>query len=206
MKIKKINLFVFSFLIIVIFLNSVSALNNISSYLYYDVSLNYSYGKIFLNSLNVVFSLNGLENSYNEDSNVYDAELKDFNGDVIWRESFSVPNLVIADFMNNETGELFRSEIITLNETEFNLFIPYKENAKEILISQNRTEVLRINVEGYSKNKENFFEEKEKIKENVENLNKNFNIKNLDTNYVLVFLILIVILIIFFIIFKNKKN
>ena len=117
-------------------------------YTYYKLNLDYDKGAINISSLEIEFSQEKIENFFG----VYTAGIMDYDNEVLNLSFFDVPNEVLWDGVNPETGEIDRGGTIELEQVSFELFIPYYENAKEIIIYDgNLDEVARKDVSMYSK-------------------------------------------------------
>ena len=115
---------------------------------YYKINLNYSYGNISVNSVNVELSDKQIENNFG----FYIAEIVDYEGNLLNLTFFDVPNEILWDGVDPETGEIDNGGLLELNETNFDIYIPYFENAKEIVIyDENLIELSRYGVGQFSR-------------------------------------------------------
>ena len=115
--------------------------------IYYKLNLDYSYGNITINSTQIEFSNKQLENNFG----FYTASVLDFNGSVLNITLFDVPNQIIYDTVD-ENGTINGGGQLELNKTNFDIFIPYYENAKEIKIyNENLSELTKKRVSEFSK-------------------------------------------------------
>lgn len=116
--------------------------------IYYKLNLDYSYGDITINSTEIEFSQEKIENYFG----FYAVEVLDYGGKTLNTISFNVPNIIIYDTVDSETGEISGGGLLELNETSFEIFVPYYENAKEIVIyDQNLTQLVKKDMSEYSK-------------------------------------------------------
>ena len=116
--------------------------------IYYKLTLDYSYGEIQVNSTDIEFSNKQIENLFG----FYSATILDSDGNLLNLSLFDVPNEILYDTIDEETGEINGGGFLELNETEFEIFIPYYENAKEIVIyNESLTELTRKNIQEFSK-------------------------------------------------------
>ena len=115
--------------------------------IYYKLNLDYSYGNITINSTQIEFSNKQLENNFG----FYTASVADFNGDMINLTLFDVPNQIIYDTVD-ENGTINGGGFLELNKTNFDIYVPYYESAKEIKIyNQNLSELIKEDVSEFSK-------------------------------------------------------
>ena len=130
----KMGIFIFN---VVLMMSLVSA-----SGVYYDIGLKYELGELNVVSTNVVieqfdrgiFLDDGLES--------YTLEILDFNGDVLNELEFSAPILEAYDILDDDGEYFIDGGIHKLNETIFNLLVPYSGEGKEILIYSSEGEVV----------------------------------------------------------------
>ena len=124
--------------------------------IYYKLNLDYNYGNITINSTQIEFSNKQLENNFG----FYTASVADFNGDMINLTLFDVPNQIIYDTVD-ENGTINGGGFLELNKTNFDIYVPYYENAKEIKIyDENLTELTKRDVDEFSKIQGSVAEEK----------------------------------------------
>ena len=115
--------------------------------IYYKLNLDYNYGNITINSTQIEFSNKQLENNFG----FYTASVADFNGDMINLTLFDVPNQIIYDTVD-ENGTINGGGFLELNKTNFDIYVPYYESAKEIKIyNQNLSELIKEDVSEFSK-------------------------------------------------------
>jgi len=114
---------------------------------YYEINLSYDKGNFSLNSLNMEFSSETLQNYGGE----YLVQTVDFRKNKIDSMSLGVPNQILYDEVN-ENGTIVSGGMVILNETNFTIYVPYHENASEVVVyDENMTEKLSIDVSKYSK-------------------------------------------------------
>lgn len=130
---------------------------------YYRLDLNYSYEDIDISNLDIELS-EDLVYSYGD----YFVEVVGY--EVLNMTFFDVPNKILWDGVDEETGEIsFGGEDI-LDEVDFEIYVPYYENAKEIIIYDgDLNELDRIDVSMFSRDYREVSEEEiEKVeKKNV---------------------------------------
>ena len=118
--------------------------------IYYKLNLNYNEGQINISSIEIQISQDQ-EKLFIGD---YVAEVLDFEEQVLNFTFFNVPNEVYYDYVDPETGEIDGGGISELNQVSFELYVPYYEGAKEIIIYNKFFEELaQIEVSSYSKEK-----------------------------------------------------
>jgi len=123
--------------------------------IYYKINLDYSYGDITINSTEIEFSNEIIENNFG----FYSANVLDYDGNLLNLILFDVPNEILYDIVN-EDGEISDGGFLELNQTNFEIFVPYYPNAKEITIYDgNLTELTRKDVNELSKIQEKISEE-----------------------------------------------
>tara|TARA_Y100000310_G_scaffold213829_1_gene214840 strand:+ start:16948 stop:17556 length:609 start_codon:yes stop_codon:yes gene_type:complete len=98
--------------------------------IYYKLNLDYSYGNISISSVEIEFFQGKIENYFG----LYTVRVLDYNDKILNLTFFDVPNEIIWEGINLETGEINMGGLLELNETSFEIFVPYYENAKEIII------------------------------------------------------------------------
>lgn len=148
--------------ILIIFL-AVNVSAQTENYKYYDLNLSWENGNFSLNSLNIEFSGNELSSQFGNHS----TDVLDYQENVLNTASFEVPNTILYDNVD-ENGTIVGGGTLELNETDFAVYVPYYENASEIVIyDRNVTEKLRIDVGSYSKTEEVPFEDGMAREENI---------------------------------------
>jgi len=115
---------------------------------YYRLDLNYSLSEISVSNLEVGLRNNSIENNFG----YYFAGVFSYDGEILNLSFFDVPNIILWDSVDEKTGEIsFGGEVI-LDKVDFEIYVPYYENAKEIIIyDENLTELDKIDVSRYSK-------------------------------------------------------
>ena len=147
---KKINL-----IIIISVLSTIFALfliTNISATpFYYKISLDYNKGNIDIKSVDIQFSNDEIKNLLNPNYfKTYRAEVSSGN-QVLNQIDFSVPNRAIYDTVGLDK-KINGSYIKILENFSFEIYAPYYQNAKEIIIyNENNKELVKADVSQYSK-------------------------------------------------------
>ena len=173
--------------------------------IYYKLDLDYGYGNIIINSTEIEFSQEKIENYFG----FYSAVVLDFNGKTLNLTFFDIPTQIIYDTID-ENGTINGGGIINLNETSFEIYLPYYENAKEIVIyDENLVELTRKDINEYSKQREEISEEvvedkEEQVKSREEIYGTESLIDKL-SKYWRILLIILIILIIVLFYSLNKK-
>jgi hypothetical protein len=118
----------------------------------YNIHLNYNKGVLNLIDISVI---PGEFKELSGKSDIsYKAIVSDFKNNLN-DYYFEIPLIINSDELDPETKEPLSKEIV-LDKTDFYLKIPYNPYAKKIsLFNSNDTNVLEINVQGFSKNQEN---------------------------------------------------
>lgn len=170
--------------------------------IYYRLSLDYDTGEINISSVQIEIS-DIPENTPGD----YRAKVMDYNDNLLNLTFFDVPNKILWDGINPETGEIDRGGELELNQTSFEIFIPYYENAKEIIIyNKNQAEIARRDISEYSKQRAAIQEkeanetERQKAKGNVNQIEEKI------TKYWWILLIILIILVIILIYSLRKKG
>ncbi len=141
MKTKLLIIGIFIFLV-----QSISASN-----FYYDVSVYSENNLINIQSVKIIFSQAKIDNFFNENFNKKTIKIKS-NEKILEESYFSVPNKEIFDIKDLETGDFIEGEVNELENVSFNLFVPYYEDGKEIVIyDENEQEVVRKDISEYLK-------------------------------------------------------
>jgi len=121
----------------------------VNATLYYNIDAHYNQGKIEIKNINVIFSQEDLILNEGE----YTLEIKD-GQTILETSNFFVPNSIAYD-NTDESGKLISGGIIELNETSFNIIIPYYEDAKEIIIyNTDKQELTKNSLTHFTKNPE----------------------------------------------------
>jgi hypothetical protein len=165
--------------------------------IYYKLNLDYNKGKINISSLKMELSQEKIENIFG----FYTVEIFDYNDEILNLIFFDVPNKVLWDGINPVTGEIDKGGETELEQVSFEIFVPYYENAKGIIIyNDNLEEVGRKDVGEYSKQKpkqevlKRDIGEEEK-KEITETPKKDLTSKLIDYWWVLLMVVVILIII-----------
>lgn len=166
---------------------------------YYKLELEYDNGKINISSLDIQFEKEKIESK-----GLYIAEIIDYDDNLLNLTFFDVPNKIFWDGINPETEGIDDGGKMELNQTSFEIFVPYYENAKKIIIyDENLIEITKIDVRVYS--------EQEEIKEEIkieQEKDKTGNLVESITKYWWILLMILIILsvILFYSIKKDKKE
>ena len=140
MKIKKA-------IILIIFLITLISTFTSTNAQTYNLELSYNNGNINLLSLNII-----IQDLKEETYGNYTSEIISFEDKSLYRNSFGIPLTFIFDIADPETGEITGGGVVSLNYTNFTLYLPYYENAKEIKIYDfYGVELLTIPVSQFSK-------------------------------------------------------
>jgi len=138
-------------------------------------------------------------------------ELIDFNNKILQTIEFTIPNTAIQDIIDNKTRIINKQEIIELENISFTLYIPYNENAKELVISNKEKQLTKISLAQFSKSSkaDNYIstlstEQRNEITQKTEK--PKLLEPESDTGWKILLWILILLLIIFVILFFRKKN
>ena len=207
--------------IFLLILISIFSINLISANLYYDVNLNYNKGDIKINSVNIEFSNYELGESANERFFlVYSSKISD-KDKVLDETFFNIPNKQYSDNYDNKTDRIVSGGVEELEEVDFNINLPYYENAKEIVIyNEKNEEIARKSLIEFSKDfskqdYENIIiktgeeivnneisdieDESDEIEDSEEEI-KNYTIP------LIIGLLVILIIVIIYVVNKNKKK
>ena len=195
------NYKIFLLISVMAFLSLISAIEN--PQIYYKLNLDYSYGNITINSTEIELSNEAVENNFG----FYSAIILDYEGSLLNLTLFDVPNGILYDSID-ESGVINDGGFLELNQTSFEIFVPYYENAKEIVIyNENLTELTRKNISEFSRVQERKIED---ISEETET--KRIDEKSAETlteklsQYWWVLVIVLVILAGYLIYSLNKKK
>ena len=93
--------------------------NLVSAEFYYNIDADYNQGKIEIKNINIIFSQEDLLLNEGE----YTLEIKD-EQTILKTFNFFVPDSIAYD-NGDKTGKITNGGIIKLNETTFNILIPY---------------------------------------------------------------------------------
>ena len=139
------------------FISSTSAIQE--PLIYYKINLDYSYGNISVNSVDIELSNENLE--FYNGFGFFSATILDYDVDLLNLTLFNVPNQILYDTIDEETGEINGGGELELNQTDFDIYVHYYENAKEIKIyDENLTELTKRDVDEFSKIQGSVAEEK----------------------------------------------
>ena len=199
--------FILIFIFLMPFLKFIGAVTE--PLIYYKLNLNYSYEKININSIGIEFSKEKIENP----PGFYTAKVLGFDGETLETIFFDVPRKVLWDKIDPETGEIVDGGLKKLDEVSFELFVPYHENAEEIVIYDlGLQELSREDASQYSKpvkiSKEIPEEEIEKEKRVIEGkkeiIEKPFIEKVSEYRGVLLIILITLIIVLFYLLRKKK--
>jgi hypothetical protein len=134
---------------ILIILSLIFSINLVyASPFYYNVSVDYNKGKFSINSIGIVFSQEDIETKYGN----YKADIVSIENKKLSQSLFRLKNVFLYDTVNESTGTTNGGGIEYLEKTSFNIFVPYLENAKDIVLyDENNSEIARADVSIYSK-------------------------------------------------------
>ena len=187
----------------IFFLSFVSATEN--PQIYYKLNLDYNYGNITINSTEIELSDKQIENPFG----FYSVSILDYDGNLLNLTLFDVQNKILYDTINEE-GEISGGGFLELNETSFEIFVPYYENAKKIVIyNENLSELTREDISEFSKVQGEINEE---IPEEIETGNEIEERKSIETftdtllQYWWALIIILIILIVYLFYSINKKK
>jgi hypothetical protein len=178
------------------------SINLVSAGFYYNVSVKYSYGNLSINSVEVIFSNQNISSFLGD----YYLELKN-SKDKLNSYLFSIPNTVTYD-SEEDSWKVSQGGVINVNETEFEVFVPYEKNANEMVITDsNKINIAKKDISYLSKQvinnqvtKEFETVASEPTKEIIPKTQKSYLIVGL------IALIVIVVIIIFLTVTKKKKK
>ena len=114
---------------------------------FYKIGIDYNNGELSLKNVRIV----PLSYQPKNFDGQYCAEIRDFNGNLLNKTYFDIPLEIYFDTIDENTGEINGGGVKVLNQTEITLFLPYYEDAKEIVIYKNRNKVLAIDASDFSK-------------------------------------------------------
>ncbi|VVB78242.1 Uncharacterised protein [uncultured archaeon] len=118
---------------------------------YYQVSMDYDKGNVNIKSVDIKFSNDEIKNILNPHYfKTYKAEVSDGNS-VLKEIEFSLTNRIIYDTANS-SGQINGSYIEDRDNLSFEIFVPYYQNARDIIIyDENNNELAKADVSYYSK-------------------------------------------------------
>ena len=169
---------------------------------YYNVSINYYHGNLSINSVKVIFS----QYELTPFSGNYILELKNSNNKLN-SYTFNVPNTV-SYHIGGENSIIMGGGIIVLNETNFEIFIPYDERIDQMVVTDsNKLELAKKDMSYLSKNvvSSQITKEFETLKNKSETNIYSNNATN-SKNYLIIGMVILIIIIIMIIIFWIIKK
>lgn len=188
----------------VLFLNLIFVGAQINTEIYYKLNLDYNLGEINITSLEIEFSQEKYENYFG----FWTADVLDYEHGILNTSFFEIPNKILWDEIDPETGEISGGGEGELDEVSFEIYLPYYENAKEIVIyDESLDEVAKINIGEYSKERmeEKVIDEKKQTEEGFEEkISKEITLTEKLAKYWWIFIIVFVILII--VLFNSLKK
>jgi hypothetical protein len=110
-------------IILFVFINLLFLISLVNASFYYDVKMNYSNGKVQIDSIDIIFSHFDISSSIN-DSDSYVAKVND---EEIY---FKIHNYQLYDTIDNQTGDITGGGNLTTNN--FEIIIPYSGSGKTI--------------------------------------------------------------------------
>ena len=168
---------------------------------YYKITLHNENGSLIIKNIDIDFYKEEMTNNPGK----YSLVVKSFNDKIVSINLFSMEETLILEEMENNS--FVNSQKITKNQTEFDLYIPYNENTKEITIYDPKAKILlKQDINEYSKASSN------QIEDNTSQINKNppsipSNLSNSKSLiYIILILIIILLIIIFYITRKSNKK
>jgi len=115
---------------------------------FYKIGMNYNKGAIEITSTDIEFSNEELADNFGK----YSMGIMDDKNALIDTVYFGVPNEILYDNINPETGEIDSGGNKTLDEVQFEIYAPYYANAKEIIVYNDKlVELDKIEAWQYSK-------------------------------------------------------
>lgn len=126
-----------------ILIGSVSALQD---YKYENIKIKYSYGTFSITEMKIVYDkFPPYKQELIENSTPYYIIIKDGDNNILNKNYFYFSNMFFYD-IGDENGSIVGGGSYELNETEFDVDIPFYENASQIIISDyNNTEIIKGN-------------------------------------------------------------
>ncbi len=194
MKIKSLVIIILEILILI---------NLVYAYpFYYDVLLNYDNEDIDIDFVNIIF----LDKEIEKNSGEYVMKVLDDNEKTLSEDKFDVFNIVDYDEID-ETGRIVGGGVEEFENLTFEVYIPYNEKAKEIVIyDEGDNEIARKDISMYSKTdvmedfKEKDLGKRESDKGIVSFGDKPFNY------FWIILIVLIIVLVVLIIYFLRKKG
>jgi hypothetical protein len=161
--------------------------------IYYKLNINYQEEKLSISTIEIeFFDKPPLQSEGEQKIQAIDSQER-----ILWEINFTIPNKIIYDSIDPETGEIAGGGEISLNQTKFELYVPYHEDAKKLNLIQDNQEIQKQDISRYSK-AESLSEETIAQKSRV--YEKSFNYLP-----VLVILLLILIGLIIWLISQKRK-
>ena len=175
--------------------------------IYYKLNLDYSYGNISISSTEIEFSQERIKNPFG----FYVVKVLDHNGEILNITFFDVPNEILYDTIDPETEEISGGGLLELNKTSFEIFVPYYENAKDIVIyDENLSELTRKDIGEYSRQREiisgEVVKDKEKIIDGERKISETESLIDKISKYWWILLIILVVLVIVLFYSLSKKK
>lgn len=171
--------------------------------IYYKLNLDYDKGNINISSIEMEFSEEEIENVFG----LYSLKVLDYNEEILNITFFDIPNKVLYDMINPETGKIEGGGEVELEEVSFKIFVPYYENAKEIIIyNETFDELIRKNIGEYSRFDEGVSEEDIKDKEIKKiSITEEDYLEKIKDYWWILGLVLFVLIVVLFYSLKKKK-
>ena len=115
---------------------------------YYVIDLTYTYGEITSTDYRIEPSQKEIKTPEGE----YIAEVISNTNEILNLTFFKIPRTILYDTIDPKTGEITGGGIIERNETNTTIYVPYYENAVEIVIYDwDLNKKLTIDVSDYAK-------------------------------------------------------
>ncbi|MFH1358960.1 MAG: hypothetical protein ABIH37_03675 [archaeon] len=199
----KNNKIIIGMIFIVFILNTVLAIDN-NPY-YYNFNLNYNNGNLEISSIKIEFYEGVILNLHNSGFNSYYLKIMNKQGNVLEKLNFSVPNFVLYDY-GDENGNYTGSEIVELENVSFNVYVPYYENAYQVVVyDRNEVEIEKDLLSQFSKTgfdikdfkeitDEGVSEDKKEVISENKGISDKFN--KSDSKYIIISLIILLIALI----------
>ncbi|MBT4165492.1 hypothetical protein HOE04_00450 [archaeon] len=197
--------------IITIILTILLAITSITATpLYYNIHLQSQNQEITIISIDIEFNQQNPENFYNPIINTQILELQDFNNKQLLKTNFTIPNIEISDNLNNKTNQFISGDTTTLNQTTFNIYIPYNKDAKQLKIyNQNNQELTTTSLAHFSTNPQakNHIDKTIPTQQETTETQTKTKTQQPKQNYIwIILLIILIILIIILLITIRKKK
>ncbi len=163
--------------------------------IYYKVSMEYNNPDVKIKNIDIEFSREEIKNSFG----FYSASLADLEGKTIEKSFFSIPKQALAENFD-ENGEAVFGEMIEINKSEFEIYIPYNEKAKTIEIYNESLDMIgEMSIAEYSK------KTKEEVKTPVARYEEKDDKKNY-WGWLILVMVIVFTIIIYYLFIKLKKN